>query len=53
MYYCIDCENICEGTPVQETTPSEFWGTVEYTTETYLLCENCGSDELEELGFSK
>lgn len=48
-YYCRVCDEPCEVIAKEEAYPYEFWGQASYYREYFLICENCGSFELEEL----
>ena len=47
-YYCHDCCNQCAPMEADEVIHSEFGGSCLWNTETYLMCELCGSYEVEE-----
>lgn len=48
-YYCYECHRECSTMPVDDAFPFEFWGEVGIHHESFLMCEQCGSYEIEEL----
>lgn len=47
-YYCHECKRQCSVIPVDDIFPYEFWGQISTHRETYIMCEQCGSYEVEE-----